>query len=331
MRRLAGKIVVGGLLVALTTLVGCGGEGKDDTAGASSTPAGSKGVIAFSALSLKNPFFATIAETMKQDAEKAGFTFEYHDAEENVEKQANHIDNYILKGVTAIVINPADRKAIGPAIKKANAAGIPVFTNDLQCVAEGIEIAGHAGTDNEQGGELAGAAMIEVLGESGGEVAILHYQQAHSCVLRVKGFRTAIDAHNKENPDSQIKIVAEVEGGGARGKSLERAAGLLTAHKNLAAIFAINDPSALGAYTALEQANRVGEVTIIGFDGALAGKKAIRDGKIYADPIQFPKKMAHVTIENIVKYLEGEDFEKVQLFPTALYRKSDAESDPDLQ
>ena len=328
MQRIAKLLGVGCLLFAGVTMAGCGGT---DAKPGGPNAAGEKGKIGYSALSLKNPFFKTIADTMAVEAEKQGYTLLARDAESDVEKQANQIDNFILQQVTAIVINPADRMAIGPAIKKANEAGIPVFTNDLRCVDESVEIAGHIGTDNLQGGELAGAAMIEVLGETGGEVAVLHFPQAHSCVLRVDGFTKAINAHNENNPDTQIKIVATREGGGEQGVSSRETSLLLSSYPELAAIFAINDPSALGAYQSLEEKGKAGKITIIGFDGALAGKKAIRDGKIYADPIQFPKEMARVTIENIVKYLGGEEYELEKLIPTKLYRKSDAENDPELK
>jgi ribose transport system substrate-binding protein len=101
-------------------------------------------------------------------------------------------------------------------------------------------------------------------------------------------------------------------------------------HPDLRGIFAINDPSALGAWTALKQAEKQDQVVIVGFDGQLEGKQAIRDGKFYADPIQFPDQMGIMTVQNIVKYLDGEEFEAVQLIPTELYRKADAEQDPAL-
>jgi ABC-type sugar transport system substrate-binding protein len=161
------------------------------------------GTIAFSALTLKNPFFKIIADSLTEEAKKNGYDVIVNDAERDVNEQSKHIDNYIQQKVTAIVLNPADRIAIGAAVKKANAAGIPVFTCDLQCTAEDAKIAGHVGTDNYSGGKLAGEAMIEALGEAGGEVLILHFNQANSCVLRVKGFREVIDAHNKQLADKK--------------------------------------------------------------------------------------------------------------------------------
>ena len=105
----------------------------------------------------------------------------------------------------------------------------------------------------------------------------------------------------------------------------------LQQHPNLAGIFAINDPSALGAVAALNQSDKADQIQVIGFDGQLDGKQAIKDGKIYADPIQFPKKMATGTVQNIVKYLDGEEVTTVELIPTELYRKEDAMKDPELK
>ena len=291
----------------------------------------SKGVIGFSTLTLKNPFFKVIADSMSAAAESQGFDVAVDDADLDVNTQAKHIDSYITRKVVAIVVNPADRIAIGPAIKAANEAGIPVFTNDLQCVAEDVEIAGHVGTDNYQGGRLAGQAIIEVLGDGGGKALILHYAQANSCVLRVQGFREVIDEHNSAGPDGIIEVVAELDGGGSRSQGFKATADALQTHPNLDAIFAINDPSALGACTALEQAGKLDQVTVIGFDGQIEGKQAIKDGLIYADPIQFPKQMGVKTVENIVKYLAGEEFARMELIPTELYRQADGVDDPNLK
>ena len=95
-------------------------------------------------------------------------------------------------------------------------------------------------------------------------------------------------------------------------------------------IFAINDPGALGAYAALERHGKAGQVKIIGFDGQPDGLQAIKDGKIYADPIQFPEKMGRQTITAISKYLAGEEVDPIQLIPAELYRQADGAKDPSL-
>lgn len=322
-------VLLGGALISVP---GCTPAEEDTSStGTAGTSGNASGLtIGFSALTLKNPFFKIIADSVTEEGKANGMTVTVNDAERDVNTQSKHIDNYIAQKVSAIIINPADRIAIGPAIRKANEAGIPIFTCDLQCTAEDVQIAGHIGTDNYQGGRLAGEAMIEALGESGGEVLILHFKQANSCVLRVKGFTEVIDAHNKGRDSGRIEVVAELEGGGLRDEGFRATSDALQAHPNLVGVFAINDPSALGAWTALQQANKIGQITIIGFDGQLEGKQAILEGKIYADPIQFPKQMGKVSVQNIIAYLDGEEFEQTTLISTKLYRKADAEKDPEL-
>lgn len=332
---LAGLLVVSGCMNGSSdndsASNGAGATVSSTAADAGTDPVESRGTIGFSALTLKNPFFKIIADSMTAEGKLHGFEVLVNDAERDVNEQSKHIDNYIAQGVAAIVLNPADRIAIGPAIRKANEAGIPVFTCDLQCAADDVKIAGHIGTDNHQGGVLAGEAMAEALGEAGGEVLILHFKQANSCVLRVQGFMEALAGHNKGRESGKIEVVSELEGGGLRDEGFKAASDALQAHQNLRGIFAINDPSALGAWTALKQAEKLDQVTIIGFDGQLEGKQAILEGKIYADPIQFPKKMGVVSVQNILKYIDGEEFEAVELIPTEIYKKADAEKDPDLQ
>jgi ribose transport system substrate-binding protein len=149
--------------------------------------------------------------------------------------------------------------------------------------------------------------------------------------MRVKGFREVIERHNQGRESGRIEMVAELEGGGLQNEGFRATADSLQAHPDLAGIFAINDPSALGAARALKQANRQDQVKLIGFDGQLEGKQAIKEGKIYADPIQFPEKMGVVTVQNILRYLDGEPFETNQLIPTELYRRADALKDATLK
>ena len=171
------KHFITSILIVLTLAwAGCGGG--DGTGKTGENPSGSKdektskGVIAYSPLTLSNPFFKVIGDSLAAAAKEHGYETTMLDPNEDVKTQSDQIDDLIAKQVTAIVLVPCNRLSIGPAIKAANKAGIPVFTVDAQCAAEGVEIVSHVGTDNFQGGELAGAAMIEALGENGGKVLV---------------------------------------------------------------------------------------------------------------------------------------------------------------
>lgn len=333
------------LLTGCVVFLGCGADDSttgdrsdsnaatDDSAGGSpnqdSVP--TKGTIGYSALTLTNPFFKVIADTMQEEAAKNGFELLVVSGERDVNRQSDQIDDFIVKGVDAIVINPCDSKSIGTAIARANAAGIPVFTNDIKYDGDDGKVVCHVATDNYQGGLLAGEAMVKLLGESGGEVGILHFPQVESCQLRVKGFQEVVDAHNEQDGAAQIEVVSSLDGGGDRDEGAKAALAIMESNPNLAAFFAINDPSALGAYSTLESIGKTDQVSIIGFDGQMIGKQAILEGKILCDPIQFPEKIGKTTIDSIIKYFDGDEVEAEILIPSALYYKEDAEKDPELQ
>lgn len=326
------------LLLLLTLSVGCETGSDDSSSGnsddnSSSEDSGSgkgesKGTIGYSMLTSGNPFFLVIADSMKEEAAKHGYDVVVVSGDRDVKKQADQIDDFIVKGVSAIVLNPCDSKSIGAAIKRANDKGIPVFTNDLAYDGGDAEVVSHIATDNYQGGRLAGGAMVKLLKETGGKVAILHFPQAESCQLRVKGFLEMLDAHNNEEGSPKIEVVATLDGGGARDEGQAAARDAFGANQDLAAIFAINDPSALGARAYLESVGKEDQVRIIGFDGADNGKKAILDGKIVCDPIQFPDQMGVMTIQMIVNYFNGDEVEKEILIPSKLYYQEDAKNDP---
>lgn len=324
------------LLIAFTGLLsllsGCNKptETAGSSGGGSSTPAKTTGTIGVSLLTLDNPFFKVIGDSISAEGRKYGYDTVVVSGDKDVAKQGNQIKDFIVKKVSAIVLSPCDSKGIVPVIQEANAAGIPVFTVDIPCHEPGVKIVTQIATDNEGGGREAGRAMVEALGEAGGKVAILHFKQAESCLLRVKGFREVISAHNAAGRVT-IEIVTELESGGAKDMGYKAAEDALQAHPGLRGIFAINDPAALGARAALEKAGRTQQVLIIGFDGQPEGKQAIKDGKIYADPIQFPDRMGVQVVDAIRRHSKGESLPSQILIPTSLYRRADGEKDPTLK
>jgi len=286
--------------------------------------------IGISVLTLTNPFFKVIAESFTEEAATHGFDVIVTSGEFDVAKQQNQVKDFIVKRCAAIVLCPCDSKAIGPAIQEASDAGIPVFTADIACLAPGAKVVAHVATDNYGGGKEAAHATIEALGEAGGKVVILDYKSVESCILRVKGFKEVVEEYNRDRESGKITIVAELPGEGQKDRGFKAAEDALQSHPDIAAIFAINDPSALGARAALEKAGKADRVVLIGFDGQPEGKRAIKDGKIYADPIQFPDKIGRETARAIAQHFDGEQVPREILIPTALYRKADAEQDQEL-
>ena len=286
-------------------------------------------VVGVSLLTMTNPFFRDLGEAMKEEGTKHGMEVALAAGEFDVAKQRHQVADFIVRRVNAIVLAPCDSRAIGTAIAEANRAGIPVFTVDIAALGSGGKVESHIATDNLGGGRLAAQALIEALGGSG-KVAILEHPEVESVILRTKGFEEEL-ARQKQEKGVSIEIVAKLPGGGVKDKSFKSAEDLLQAHPDLKGIFAINDPSAVGAVAALEKAGKLGQIKIVGFDGMPEGKQAIKEGKIYADPVQFPDRIGRQAIQSIVKYLSGDDVPKETLIPTALYRKADALKDATLK
>ncbi|MDH3243517.1 MAG: substrate-binding domain-containing protein [Saprospiraceae bacterium] len=290
----------------------------------------SKGLIGIAIMSSENPFFNVLANAADQEARKHGYETEILSGDNDPDKQDRQIKDFIAKKVAAIIISPCNAHAIGASIKSANQAGIPVFMADTGTTDSTAQVVSTIETANYEGGIQAGHAMTELLGEEGGEVLVLDFKQAESCLKRVAGFKKVIAEHNVNNPDAQIEIVNELASGGRRDVANQSTSDALQAHPNLKAIFAINDPAALGAYAAIEKVGKQDDIKIIGFDGMPEGKTAIKEGKIYADPIQFPDRIGQMTVQTIMRYFDGEQVEPRIEIPTYLYKKADAEADPAL-
>lgn len=303
-------------------LVGCTATSNPDKK--------SRGTIGVSLLTLENPFFKVIGDNITAEGGKHGYEAIILSADKDVAKQSNQVKDFIVRKVAAIVLSPCESRSIVPAIQEANKAGIPVFTVDIPCKEPGIKIACQIATDNYGGGKEAAKAIIEALGDAGGKVAILHMKQAESCRLRVQGFREIIDQHNK-SAKAKIDLVTELDGGGAKDQGFKAAEDAIQANPDLRGIFAINDPSALGARAAVEKADKADRIIIVGFDGQPEGKQAIKEGKIYADPIQFPDRMGIEVVKAVVTQARGGKLEPEMLIPTSLYRKADAMKDAELK
>jgi len=314
------------LCFSLSCKRGANPGSPNPSAGGSQPAAGSRGVVGLSVLTLTNPFFKEIADSFRDRAAKHGYDTIAVSGEMDVARQQNQVKDFLVRKVAAIVLTPCDSKSIGPVIQEANRAGIPVFTADIACLDPEAKVVTHVATDNLGGGVEAAVAMIEALGGKG-KVAIVHHPEVESAMLRVQGFEDRIAKENAKTGGG-IEIVARLPGYGARERSFKVAQDLLQAHPDLAGIFAVNDPSALGVRAALENAGKAEQVKIIGFDGQPEGKRAIREGKIYADPIQFPDRIGKEVAQAIVKHFAGEEVRPEILIPTALYRQKDGQADP---
>ena len=126
---------------------------------------------------------------------------------------------------------------------------------------------------------------------------------------------------------SKLEVVTELNGKGNRNDGYAVATDVLQVHPDIVGIFAINDPSGLGAYAAVKKAGREDAIKVIAFDASPAGKQAVFEKKLEDTPQQFPRKMAKGTVEAFMKYLNGEEVAKKTFIPCEHYYYQDSVDD----
>ena len=232
--------------------------------------------IGISLGSLGNPFFIALSKGAEFEAKKTNpnvklltFGFDY-----DLGKQVNQIDNFIAAGVDLILLNPGDVKALKPAIEKAQKAGIKVVVA-VDTNAEGADAA--VTTDNVQAGQIACQFFIDKLGGKG-NVIIENGPQVSSVVDRVNGCKKALAAA----PNMKL-LSSDQDGKGSRDAGLTVMKSLLTRFPKVEAIFAINDPQALGSNLAAKQLNRT-DMIITSVDGAPDIEAGLKDPQVADDP-----------------------------------------------
>ena len=291
-------------------------ETTEDAAADTATDTAASGEtikIGVSVADQSNPFYIDIVDGI-ESAAKDGDELVIVDAGFDAAKQLNDIDDMIQQGVKVMLIDPVDSNAIKSAVEACDAAGIPVIAYNSPL---NFEIASTVATDNYLAGQLVGEAMGKAL-DGKGEVAMLTYNVAEVCLDRANGFKDAI----AEYPD--IKIVEEQEIQPGTDTALPVAENILQAYPDLAGMFALNDPSALGCVAAVESANLLDQVQIVGVDGSDDAKAAIAEGKMLASAAQDPVQIGSVAIETAYKVIAGEEVEKDIKIPSYLVDASNA-------
>ena len=256
--------------------------------------------VAITVGDLGNPFFVQIAKGAEAKARElggAGVKVTAVSSGYDLNQQTNQMEDFIAAKVDLIVLNAADTKGIAPAVRKARAAGIVVVAVDV--AAEG-GVNATVMSDNVQAGRLAAEFLVRRLGGKG-DVVIVNGPPVSAVADRVAG----AEAVFKANPGIRV-LSRDQNAGGNRQGGMNVMTDLLTAHPKVGAVFAINDPSGLGAALALRQARR-DDVVVAAVDGAPDAEKALQDARsaFAATAAQDPFTMAGKAVEVGFSILQG--------------------------
>jgi ribose transport system substrate-binding protein len=288
------------LLAGATVLTLACNRGKE--AGTSARP-----TVALVVKTMNNPFFIEMERGARAAADSLGvdLVVQAPEREIDVEKQMQIVENLIQRHVDVLAISPNGSREIVPAILEANRAGIPVLAVDTRIDAATLQRAGgkvvsFIGSDNVDGGRLAGEFLAAQLGGKGA-VAVIEGIPGHETGdSRLRGFRDALAKF------PGITIVSSQTANWERDQAFNVMQNTLQSHPDIRGVFACNDVMVLGAVEAIAAAKHAGPITVVGFDAQDDAKQAIRDGKLHATIAQSPAEMGRRAVESAYRILHKE-------------------------
>jgi len=318
--------------LALLLIIGCGAK-KDSSvvSPADETDATKKPRIALIMKSLANEFFSTMAKGAQshqsEHADDYDLVVNGIKDERDLSRQVSLVEEMVASGVDAIVIAPADSKALVPVLRRAKQAGIVVINIDNRLDAnilkqEDVTIP-FVGPDNLAGAKKVGDHLANALRMTSEVVDLVKDPDAKGSLTRsttgertqvgiLEGIRTSFNAQQRllgfqaAMKAAGIEIVDSQSAEWEMSKANTIASSMLSEHPQITAILAANDSMALGAIAAVKSAGRSGEVRIVGFDNISAIQAAIREGKVLATADQHGDQLAVFGIEAALKELKGE-------------------------
>jgi len=256
--------------------------------------------------SLANEFFLTMENGAKahQKAHAADYDLIANGIKDelDVSRQIDLVEQMISQKVDAIVIAPADSKALIPVCKKSQQAGITVVNidnkfDDAVLVSSGVKFP-FVGPDNRKGAKAVGEVLAKKL-KPGNKVAIIEgAPNAFNGIQRKLGFEDAMKA-------AGMNIVSSQSGYWETDKANQVVAALATEHPDLKAVLCANDSMALGAVAAMRAAGKLDRVIVVGFDNIAAAQQLLKEGKLLATADQHADQLAVFGIEYALEMLKN--------------------------
>jgi len=259
---------------------------------------------------MSNPFFSAMDKGAKEAAAKIGATLNTQDAQLDLANQNTQIDALIQQGVNLIVISAVDEAGIEPAIQRAKEAGVIVIAVDTPAHGADAVIM----TNAVQAGEKSCDYLFRQMGGQG-QVLLVDGTPIQTIIDRITGCRNVA----KNYPG--IKIVGQQASKNDRASGLAVTTDMLTAHPDVTGIFGMNDPSALGAVLAVEQAGKSSQIKVTGVDGS---PEAVAELKREGSPFigtatQNPAEMVRQAVQIAQGMVAGKPpAEKTILIPSVL-------------
>lgn len=262
------------LAVGLTTACSSGGSSSSGAKG------GKKGgLISIIVNDPSNPYWLTEGNVAKAEAQRLGYKANVGASKGDTNTESNLIDTAIANKSVAIILDPANASGSIGAVKKANAAHIPVFLVNAEINQEGLAKA-QLVSNNAQGAAIGAQEWVKDVGQKGNYVELFGNPADNNAATRSNGYRTVLSQY------PGLKEVGREVANWDRTQGYNKMQTLIRAHPNIIGVISGNDEMALGAIAALKQAGKLSQVKVGGFDGSPDAVAAIKAGTLQYTVLQ---------------------------------------------
>ena len=231
-----------------------------------------------------HPSITAIVQGMNDEAKLFNANVTYFDPAFDPQKQASMIEDCISRKADVIVVNAVDPTAVIAPIKKAFEAGIPVLTQNANVAPEGAQyIKAFVGSQSYDQGYAVGKMMVEKLGDKAAKVVFIGGKPGQTdYVNRVNGAMDAWAAAGKT-----YEVIADQPAEWSKDKAMAVMQDLLTRNpQGIDAVYAVDDPMAIGALQAIKAAGREKEIAVYGTNGNVDACTAIKNGEMAGTALQ---------------------------------------------
>jgi ribose transport system substrate-binding protein len=225
--------------------------------------------------------------------------------EDDREQQIQVVEGFTTQGVNGIVLAPLDDRALVRPVEDAKRATVPTVIIDSGLQTDSI--VSFVATDNRKGGSLAADRLGELLNGKGKVLLLRYAEGSASTTEREEGFLTEIKA---KFPG--IELVSTDQYAGATRDTAKRASENLLNRfgEDIQGIFTPNESSTAGMLLALQDINKAGKVSFVGFDASQSFIDAMRAGQLHGIVVQNPFNMGYLGVRTMVDHLQGKNVEK---------------------
>ena len=267
-----------------------------------------------------NMWWEVVHKGAVKAAQEDGYqsTWNGPELETDREKQIQCVEDAIIKKSSAIVLGPNDFKALARSVEKIREQHIPCVIIDSPVDTDQYDC--FVGTDNYLGGAEAARIIGKRLSGHGNVILVRYIQNSASTDARGNGF---VETLQKEFP--QIKIIAEQHTQGTIEDARQRTVDMLTRHSAVDAVFAVNHPSSVGAFKALQNEKMTQKVCFVAFDSDPILLEGVGKGEVEAIIAQNPFEIGYQGVKQAIALLRGQAVERNTPVPSMIVNKENLE------